>query len=123
VFGASVDWNITQLTTITFLGSKRLYGTTFQNSSGIQAVAFGIGADHELRRNVILGLDLAFIEEEYLQTPRTDDVTRISVGGEYFLNRYWSLNAGYRYQERESDSVNARQFEVNQFYLGIRGQI
>ena len=123
VFGASVDWNITQLTTITFLGSNRLLGTTFQNSSGIQAVAFGIGADHELRRNVILSLDLAFIEEEYLQTPRTDDVTRISVGGEYFLNRYWSLNAGYRYQERESDSVNARQFEVNQFYLGIRGQI
>ena len=51
VFGASIDWNVTQLTTITFLGSQRLYGTTVQDSSGIQAVTLGVGADHELRRN------------------------------------------------------------------------
>ena len=134
VFGASVDWNITQLTTITFLGSQRLYGsnvrglsdvdgTTPQGSSGIQARALGIQLDHELRRNFILSLELEAIDEDYLQITREDEVANARLGLNYFLTRNWGLNAGYRYQKRDSNSPGAREFRVNQFYLGIHGQI
>jgi len=123
LFGANVDWNVTQLTTLTFLANQRLYGTTVQNSSGIEAMVLGIGVNHELRRNVILSLNLENANEDYLQTPREDDVSRLNLGADYLLSRNWSLQGGYRYQKRDSNDAGVRQFKVNQFYLGIRGQI
>ena len=127
IFGANVDWNITQLTTITFLGSQRLYGTTVfvdgVPASGIEAAELGFVANHELRRNIILNLELRGSNEEFLQTTREDDVARFRIGGEYLLNRNWRLNAGYTYQKRDSNDNDARDFRVNQIFLGIRGQI
>jgi hypothetical protein len=132
-FGASIDWNITQLTTVTFLGSQRIYGTTVTveespgdppvASSGIEAVELGVVANHELRRNIILNIELTSINEEYLQTTREDDVARFRLGGEYLLNRNWRLNGGYTYQKRDSNNNDAREFRVNQIFLGILGQI
>jgi hypothetical protein len=127
IFGANVDWNITQLTTITFLGSQRLYGTVVfvdgVPASGIEAAELGVVANHELRRNIILNLELRGSNEEFLQTTREDDVARFRIGGEYLLNRNWRLNAGYTYQKRDSNDNNAREFRVNQIFLGILGQI
>jgi hypothetical protein len=134
IFGASVDWNITQLTTVTLLGSQRLYGTTVtvQESpppadpvpaSGIEAVELGIVANHELRRNIILNLELRGSNEEFLQTTREDDVVIFRLGGEYLLNRNWRLNAGYTYQKRDSNATDGRDFRVNQIFLGILGQL
>ena len=137
IFGASVDWNITQLTTVTLLGSQRLYGTTVtvQESpgtipppdrvpaSGIETVELGIVANHELRRNIILNLELRGSNEEFLQTTREDDVVIFRLGGEYLLNRNWRLNAGYTYQKRDSNTTDGRDFRVNQIFLGFLGQL
>jgi hypothetical protein len=128
MFGANVDWNITQLTTITFLGSQRLYGTNVVvagegPASGIETVELGVVANHELRRNIILNLELRGSNEEFLQTTREDDVAIFRIGGEYLLNRNWRLNAGYTYQKRDSNVPDGRDFKVNQIFLGILGQI
>ncbi len=128
MFGANIDWNITQLTTVTLLGSQRLYGTTVVvagegPASGIETVELGVVANHELRRNIILNLELRGSNEEFLQTTREDDVVIFRLGGEYLLNRNWRLNAGYTYQKRDSNTANARDFRVNQIFLGILGQL
>jgi hypothetical protein len=123
LFGANIAWNVTQLTTISLLGTQRLYGTNVANSSGVEARTLGVAVDHELRRNVILSLALQAIDEDFLQIPREDEVARINLGAEYMFTRNWGLNLGYRYQKRDSNIDSVRQFRVNQFFLGIRGQI
>jgi hypothetical protein len=92
-------------------------------ASGIEAVELGVVANHELRRNIILNLELRGSNEEFLQTTREDDVVTFRIGGEYLLNRNWRLNAGYTFQKRDSNKEDGRDFKVNQIFLGILGQL
>jgi len=121
--GANVDWNITHLTTVTLGAAQRLRGSTVAGASGIEALNLSVEVDHELRRNIILTLDLEAVNEDFLNIEREDDVLLFRLGAEYSLNRYWGLNLGYRFEERESNDAGAREFELNQLYFGVVGRI
>jgi hypothetical protein len=124
-YGAEIDWNLTRLSTLSFLASQTLQGTTLQGASGIDTVELKVSADHELRRNIILNLEVDYRNEDFQGLARKDEVWRFRAGGEYFLNRNLSLNCGYRYQKRNSRPWDAdvTKYRINQFYLGFRAQI
>ena len=61
--------------------------------------------------------------EDFLNIEREDDVFLIRFGAEYFMNRNWGLNGGYRYEDRNSNNAGVRQFKVNQVYFGVVGRI
>jgi len=122
-FGATLDWNVTGLTTIGFGAAQRLLGTTVQGSSGIQSDEFDIRVDHELLRNLILSLAFEYNNQDFLNIDRTDDFKRLIFSGQYFLSRRWAIDGGYIYQDRSSDDPNANEFSVNQFYLGLKARI
>jgi uncharacterized protein (PEP-CTERM system associated) len=131
--GASIDWNITRLTTLTLGVDQQLRGATVNGindspppatigSSGIQELRFSLAANHELRRNIILTLELQSRKEDFLNITREDDVLDVMFGVEYSLNRRLGINAGYIYEERDSN-VDVQTFEINRLFLGVVGKI
>lgn len=124
-FGGRVTWNVTGLTTLVFTGSRRIDSTTIVGAAGIDTTEFGFEADHELLRNLILNLDLSYANEDFDGIDRDDDITRIMVGGKYVMNRYLNWEFGYAYHDRSTSPENsgAREFEVNQFFVHLVGQL
>jgi hypothetical protein len=122
-YGATLDWNLTGLTTISFGAAQRLLGTTVDDASGIESTELEIGVDHELLRNLILSLAYQYDDQDFLNIDRTDDFKRVVFSGQYFLSRRWLVNGGYIYQDRESDEPTADQFSVSQVYLGFKARI
>ena len=124
-FGARVTWNVTGLTTLIFIGSRGIDSTTVAGAAGIDTTEFGFAANHELLRNLILNLDLSFANEDFDGIDRDDDITRAMVGGKYFMNRYLNLEFGYAYHDRSTSPANtgAREFEINQFFVHLVGQL
>ncbi len=124
-FGGRVTWNVTGLTTLMFSGSRGIDATTIVGASGIDTTKFGFQADHELLRNLVLNLDLSFANEDFEGINRDDDLKRFLVGGQYFMNRYLNLEFGYIYRDRDTSPANSggREFEMNQFFVRLAGQL
>jgi hypothetical protein len=122
-FGASVDWNVTRLTTLTFEASQDIFPTTIAGSSGIDTKELGFRVDHELRRNILLNLAIDYRNEDFQQTTRDDDVTGGEVGFVYLLNRYLDINGGYVYQNRKTNVDTGTQYRINQVFIGFRAKV
>jgi len=124
-FGGKITWNATGLTTLMFSGSRRIDATTIVGASGIDTTEFGFQADHELFRSLVLNVDLSFANEDFEGIDRDDDLKRFLVGGKYFMNRYLNLEFGYIYRDRDTSPANSggREFEMNQFFVRLAGQL
>ncbi len=124
-FGGKVTWNVTGLTTLIFSGSRRIDSTTIVGAAGIETTEFGFEAYHELLRNLILNLDLSLANEDFDGIDRDDDLKRFLFGGKYLMNRYLNLEFGYIYRDRDTSPANsgAREFEINQFFVRLAGQL
>jgi len=124
-FGGKITWNITRLTTLIFSGDRRIDSTTIVGAAGIDTTEFGFQADHELLRSLVLSLDITLANEDFNGIDRDDDLTRIMVGGKYFMNRYLNLEFGYIYRDRDTSPKNSggRDFEVSQILVLLTGQL
>lgn len=124
-FGARFTWNVTGLTTLAFSGRREIDSTTIVGASGIDATEFGFEADHELLRNLILNLDFSYANEDFDGIDRDDDIISATVGGKYAMNRYLNLDFGYAYFDRTTSPENSggREFEINQFFVHVVGQL
>jgi uncharacterized protein (PEP-CTERM system associated) len=94
---------VTPLTTVRFEAASTIEETIAAGASGYTDNSFGIRVDHELMRNVIVGGNASFANQDYEGIGRTDDVTRAGLGVDYLLNRNFSLRLGYDYTDRDSN--------------------
>ena len=117
-FGGSLSWNVTQLTTLNMALSRRPRATTQAGASSTLDNRFEIRVDHELRRHLLLNLDLFFGTQEFNGIPRKDDVSGVILGSRYLLNRYLSLSLSYSFDKRDSN-LEGSSFERNILRLGI----
>jgi hypothetical protein len=62
-----------------------------------------VRADYELLRNVVVFGGVKFKHEDFRGTARADDVTKVSAGVEYLMNR--TLSTGVRYDFISRDST------------------
>ncbi len=123
IFGGDVAWNITTLTTLRFLGSRTISGTTIIGAAGREDTRFGFQADHELLRNLILSLDVALTYQDFLGIDREDDVTTVNLGARYLVNRNLEVQLAYARQERESSPTAAGlEFTINTFLVSLQGR-
>jgi hypothetical protein len=58
--------------------------------------------EYELLRNVIVKGGASYKQEDFLDSPRKDDVTRWSAGIDYALNRHLRIGARYDFVSRDS---------------------
>jgi len=119
IFGGDVVWNLTQLTTVTAEAHRRVDDTTIVGASGIMKTLIGVGIDHELRRNLILNANLAYINDDFKGISREDDIVGLEIGGRYLMNRYAYVDFGYGYSDRDTSpsSSAGRVFTINEVFV------
>lgn len=123
IFGGDVAWNITTLTTLRFLGSRTIEGTTLIGASGREDTRFEFEADHELLRNLILSLDVALTNQDFQGIDREDDITTFGLGARYLVNRNLEVRLAYARQERDSSPAGAGlEFTINTFLVSLQGR-
>jgi hypothetical protein len=118
----SLDWAITQLTTITGGLSRADEETTQDGASAKVVTAATVGVEHYLRRNIILNADFTYENEDFEGIERVDNNYILGFGGRYLVNRNIELFAGYLLRDRESDA-DGEDFLSNAITVGITGRL
>lgn len=123
--GASLQWNVTELTTLFGSISSGVEDTTDANSTSYVYQSYALRLDHELTRSVQLNAFVAYSVSDYqaidetAENPRSeDDTLRAGAGLNWFINRHMYLNASYSWEELDS-SVTNDDYSVNTYWLTL----
>ena len=124
-FGGEIDWSITRLTTVSLGASRTTDATTIAGASTSLNTRYMLGIDHEIRRNLVLQLDLEAANEEFEGITREDDILRLGLRAEYRVNPKLWVRAGYRYRERlrSPSDIRGRNFFINEVMLDVIYQL
>ena len=110
---AQVEWFPTQLTTVTFTGSRTIEESAAPGSAGYTSANVGVKVDHELMRNVILTGNVSQGKDDYQGITREDDRFNAGVGATYLLNRHVGVTVAYSHMDMDSSGVGGQDFKVN----------
>lgn len=109
-----IEYFPTQLVTATFTGSRTLEDAGIPGSSGYLSTNVGARVDYELLRNVILGGQVGYGNDDYKGIDRTDKRTTFGLNGTYLLNRNIGITVGYNYFKQTSHGTDGGEpFKVN----------
>jgi hypothetical protein len=114
----TLRWNVTQLTTVTGRLAREATATTQADSSERVVSLVSLRIDHELLRNVVVGAQVDYRNEDFEGDDRVDNRFDVQVGGSYLINRNASVSLGYQYRNRTSDEESA-DFSGNIVRLGV----
>jgi len=101
---ADIDWSVTRLSHLTLNAARTVRETTVTGASGILAFDFGIGISHELRRNLQIGLNAAYSDEDFQQVTRQDRIATFGLNADYHLNRFARISGAIDHDIRQSNS-------------------
>ncbi|RAK52644.1 outer membrane beta-barrel protein [Phenylobacterium deserti] len=111
---AQVEWFPTQLVTVTLTGSRTVEDAGIIGSSGYLSSNLGAQLDYELLRNVIVGAQASYGNDDYEGIDREDKRFVAGVSATYLMNRNVGLTVGVTHFEQESDgAAGGQDFEVN----------
>jgi hypothetical protein len=120
-FKGELVWLATALVTVK-AGAERSIAETLTPGFGPRLdTAFSGQVDYELLRNVVVFGSGSFKTEDFQDTPRNDDVTRLSAGFDYALNRHLKLGARYDFISRES-SIPIYSFDKHVVMFNVTAQ-
>ena len=124
-FGAEIFWNVSGLTTLGISGRREVEPTTTADTAGRDVVRVGVSIDHELLRNMILGLSWDTANEDFWGIDREDRVQSARFSARYMMNRRMGLEFTYRYLRRDTEPLTAGgiEFSRNVFGLSVKGQL
>jgi hypothetical protein len=114
----SITWNITGLTSVTGKIARREAVTTLADTSSKIVTLASLRVDHELRRNILLGAEVGYRNEDFKGTSRVDNRVDVQVGGTYLINRNVSVSLSYQHTERQSN-FDPAEFSDNIVRIGV----
>ncbi|SDF77602.1 uncharacterized protein, PEP-CTERM system associated [Limimonas halophila] len=117
-FGAEVTWNATQLTTFSLAVERAIEETTRQNASSRVRSAVSLSADHELLRNLLVGVDGLYQKEDFEGVNRDDDRFEAGASIDYLWNRHLDASLSYRFSKRAS-TLDREDFTANVVMLTL----
>ncbi len=119
-FGGDLLWNVTGLTSLKAGVIRTVEETISLDYSGFLATRYTAAIEHELRRNVLLGLDIAYQLDEYEPNgnvlEREDDNVEFGALAQYFIREGIGLNLAYDYASRDSNAA-FQDFSINRIML------
>ncbi|MDB5058411.1 MAG: hypothetical protein JWO59_1883 [Chloroflexi bacterium] len=111
---AQVEWFPTQLTTVTFTGSRTIEDAGIVGASGYLSTNVGAQVDHELLRNVIVSAQAGYGSDAYKGIARNDKRYTAGVSATYLVNRSVGVTVGYNYFKQNSrGAAGSGDFNVN----------
>jgi hypothetical protein len=117
---ASVDWYITELTTLHFNANRNAQENGATAFEPYVETTYGAHVDHELLRNVILSAGVQAGTRDYSGIDRNDNFSSYQLGADYILNRRVAVSARYTHDEVTSDGADRyRDYTVNALSLGL----
>ncbi|WP_340118948.1 outer membrane beta-barrel protein [Pelagibius sp. 7325] len=119
IFGGEAIWYATEMTTLKARAERRDIATSQPGSSSKTQSSAGVEVQHELMRNVLLGGEVRYINDDFREVDRVDNRAQLDLSAEYLLNRYVSVAAEYRYEQRWSDADN-QDYSRNLITVGLK---
>ena len=120
---ASIEYFPTQLTTLTTTVSRTVEDAAIVGAGGYLSSSIGLQVDHELLRNVILGGQLTYAEDDYEGIDRTDERLEASLRATYLVNRRLGVSlAASSFKQTSSGANEGVDFNVNRLMLALVGQ-
>jgi hypothetical protein len=120
--GASILWNITELTSLRFAASRTVQETDIDPASSMLETSGKIAVEHELLRNVLLTASATYFNDLFVGAARSDNNYNAGVGARYLLNRNFSLELDGTYAHRDSN-VPGVNYDQEIFGLKFRAQM
>jgi len=109
------------LVTITVNAAREIADAGVVGASSYVSNSVGLGVDYEFRRNVVIGLGVAYDRDEYDGIARDDDRFNALAKVDYAVNRTAAVFVQYDFQNQESSGVSAgRDYEINRVLVGLR---
>jgi len=90
--------------------------------AGLDQSVFDVKLDYELKRNFFGTLLAGYKHEEFSETNRIDNTTRIGLETKYIINPHFQTGLQYTYENRDSD-VPASNFKENRMLLYLTGAL
>ena len=106
-YRALVNWSVTRLLDVHVKAEQIVTQAAETVAGGIRADAIQVGADYELRRNMIISVGATYERDKFFGLPRNDDVFSTLTELTYKLNRYSTISLQHQYFRRESDALSA----------------
>jgi hypothetical protein len=119
---AQVEWFPTELTTLTFAGSRSVEDSATPGAGAYLSSNISAQIDHELMRNVILTAQAAYGEDEYDVIGRRDERKNFGVSATYMINRVVGVTASYSYANQDTVKGVGSPFTVNKFAATLTAQ-
>jgi hypothetical protein len=120
---ANVEWFATQLTTVSFGGSRSVEDSGILGSSGFLRNAANFKVDHELLRNLILTGEFTYGLDNYKGIDRKDERVGGTLSGTILLRRGIGLTAYYLYADQTSRGLaGGSDYTNNQIGFTIKFQ-
>ncbi len=120
-FGASLLWNPTQITSLDLGVVRSIEETSLAGLSGYVSTTYSAKIEHELLRNILLGTNVAFSNNDYEGTiapQRKDDVFTAGAEVRYLLNKNASAKLAYEYTTRDTNAASQDYFK-NAVMVGL----
>lgn len=117
-FGAKLLWNATQLTSVQLNAQSSIEESTLADSSGINRYTGGIRVDHELMRDVLLGVFYDYTHDKYQSIETADDLSSVGIRAKYMYNRFFDAEISYKFQDKSSDDPT-REYTANVFMISL----
>jgi hypothetical protein len=115
-YRAKLTWRPTRLLDVHFKAEQLVTETSDTSSTGVLANALQLGADYELRRNIILSVNGGYEIDRFFGEVRKDRVTTTNAGIKYLMNRYSAVSLYHRYTSRNSSTPT---FSYDKHQVGI----
>lgn len=113
-YGATIRWQPTRLTSIFIDANRGIQETTQVGFRGYISTSFGVRAEHNLTRFVLLTGGVRYDKNKYLvvggflpaPVNRDDDLLTGNLGLRYVFSRQISLGAAWDYTKRSSNAIS-----------------
>ena len=102
-----LDYNVTQLSTVSLVGSRSIEEAIVPNAAGYVASKIGLRLDHELLRNLMVNAGVDYQRDDFKGIRRLDRLIRIGAGAAYTMSRNVVITPALDYVRRRSSGVFA----------------
>lgn len=127
-YGASVLWNVTDLTSIKLALARSIEETTLNDASGYMSSIYALEVQHELRRHLLLRASVGLRNNDFggivgaTVADREDDIFGFEIGARYYFNEHFSLDVEYLFEDRSSNR-NSQDYTRNIFMLRVNSAL